>query len=537
MLQLTANDAQTIALAERDPRIRRALLDRRDLGHRALLEACWRDVNVFAHYVFGAQPATWHYVLQALYSRHSLLCVDAPVEHGKTTQTFMRVCWEIGKNPAAMIGYFSNSTLLPERVVRAVRQTIEGNARYREVFPHVTLVRANSQELWVERQGGGIHPTLIGLGVGGSIIGSRFTHIILDDIQDFANTWSENERRKLWELLQSTVLNRRLQSGVLWDIGTPWHVQDARHKLRRLPGYTLARFDATRGLQYELDGMLHPIPRGDARGLWPDIVTDAQTGMKFGGWGPERLDEKRSQMTAVEFDRQFRCIPSSGSLRIFNPDDVTACLALGRGLPWPQIGEPGEVVITGVDLAIGKQDFHDEVVLATCAGRIAPSGQPAITPLRVAAGRGEVPWIARQFLQVLRCYPWHAEFVVENNQAQDYLVQALKDHRMLKAWGWSDLDIARLRVRPHTTTARNKWSDVVGIRAMAADFEQRRWILPCDERGLPYPEIQSLVDGLLAFDPGGHTSDYVMAFWMASENLRSRVGMSGDSMWTRFGLG
>ena len=519
---------------ERDPALRDRVSHRTSVGLAAIHIAARDDFNLFYRYVFQQKQHPWHRELQRLFSAHSMLCVDAPVEHGKTTQTVARVCWEIGRNPAVMIGYFSNSSILPERAVRRVRQTIEQNERYRAVFPGVEIVQALTNQLWVKRQGGGMHPTLIGLGVGGSIIGSRLTHIILDDIQDFDNTWTDHERRKLWELLQSTVLNRRLKNGKLWDIGTPWHVSDARHQLRRMHGVHTARFDATRGTHYERDGSIVPLAGGDLDGLWTEVYTDPETGDEY-GWPRERLEQKRRQMPALEFDRQFRCMASAGSLRIFDPEAVAKCVRAGRGLVLPARARPDDPVLSAVDLAVSRESYADETVIFTGTVRQSPAGARFV-PLDLRAGRWEITRIFEEFAAVLDFYPNHLGFTVENNQAQDYLVQMLRNDKWLDGIGFTQQQRQRLRVRPHTTTAGNKWNPIIGVRAMAGDFEQGRWIIPSDVHGVPLPEVQPLVDGLLGFDPSSHTSDYVMAAWLWMDTARRSAVGSSDDLWSRVGV-
>ena len=507
---------------------------RLDLVSEAMAAHSRTDPNDFLHFIFGHKQHAWHRELQRLLTKFPRLCVDAPVEHGKTTQVVARICWEIGRNPDAMIGYFSNSTVLPERVIRTVRGVLESE-KFAQVFPGIKVRKATTSEVWVERHGGGMHPTLLGLGIGGSIIGSRLTHLVLDDIQDFQNTWTDHERKKLWELLQSTVLNRLLQNGVLWDIGTPWHVLDARHQLRRLFGYHYARFDATIGETYELDGQRVPLKNGDAEGLWSATYTNPINGQMF-GFPTARLVEKRRQMPHLEYDRQFRCIASAGSLRIFDPEALDRAVKAGRGFAMPGRAHENDPVLSGVDLAVARDSYADETVIHTGTVR-EYAGGPRFLPLDIRHGHWEVTRIFEEMRTVLGLYPNHLGFTIEDNAAQDYLIQMLNNPKHLRGLGWSDTEIARLRVRPFTTTAKNKWSNTIGVRAMAADFEQDRWILPSDEYGNALPEVQLLVDGLLGFDPSSHTSDHVMAAWLFLEQARRYGVGSADDLWAQVGLG
>ena len=517
---------------EGDSRLREIVDKKLGLAHEAIAVRARDDVNIFAEYVFGHKQHPWHRELQRLYTEHDSMCVDAPVEHGKSTQTLIRVCWEIGRNPNVLIGYFSNSATLPERQMRVVVMTLNSE-RYKRVFPEIKILRSNGSELFVERETVAKDPTLVCMGIGGAIIGSRLTHIVLDDIQDFDNTWTEHERRKLWSRIESTVSGRRLAGGKLWDIGTPWNITDARHQLRKTPGFTLAVFDAVAGTTYRLNGRSVDLPGGDPLGLWSTPYKDPISGQMY-GWPPERLEKRRKEMTHMEFDRQFRCKAASGSLQIFGEDHILRALKMGRGFKLPGKAMDGEPVLTAIDLAVSRESYADKTVLFTGTVRMFASGFKFV-PLDVRSGRWELMRIVEEARDVLNLFPQHMGFTVENNQAQDYIVQLMDDASALRGMGWNDAEIFRLRVRPHTT-GTNKWNPVIGVRAMAADFENDKWILPADADGVPLPEVNEIVDGLLGFDPGSHTADHVMAMWIWVEQAR-RFASGYDDLWARVGLG
>lgn len=337
--------------------------------------------------------------------------------------------------------------------------------------------------------------SIIAIGITGTIIGRRWTGAILDDFQDFDSTWTHEQRTKLKKILESTVLNRVVGNGFVLDVGTPWHVEDARHWLRKLPGFHFERFDAN-----------------DM--LWPDEWTDPQTGITW-GWTKERLEDKRKRMSELEWNRQFRCVSSSGSFAIFSTDALSACLDRGRGLRLSRTAPDGRPVVTGIDLAIKKQDSADKTVFVT--GCVNEGGVKEI--LEIRAGHWELTEIARQVLDTLRRYPNHYGFRVESNAAQAYMLQALTSPTIMKALGATDNEIGNIRIYSHYTGPK-KYDPMVGIRSLAADFDHQRVKLPCSKEGVPEGPVDELITGLISFDPMAHTSDYVMAYYLFVEMTR-----------------
>jgi len=157
-------------------------------------------------------------------------------------------------------------------------------------------------------------------------------------------------------------------------------------------------------------------------------------------------------------------------------------------------------------------------------------------PFDIRHGRWELAEIIREMLNVLRAFPNHLGFRIETNAAQAYLAQLCNDSRALRGMGWTDFDIARLKVIPHVTTAQYKFDPIIGVRGMSADFENDKWILPCNAHGVPEPAIQSFIDGMIAFDPMSHTSDFLMAGWLWTEQMRKYSGTSADDLWERYGI-
>jgi hypothetical protein len=99
-----------------------------------------------------------------------------------------------------------------------------------------------------------------------------------------------------------------------------------------------------------------------------------------------------------------------------------------------------------------------------------------------------------------------------------------------------DEDINRCRIQGYTTGREKHFK--IGIRGLRIDFSAGRIALPSDENGKPWSEVGDLISGLQAYDPlepTKHTSDCVMAFWLACEMMR-RLGQVGGAGKRHLGL-
>lgn len=513
-----------------EPEAWRELLEDRTLGQRASVLAARRCPNAYAEYVFDFVQANFHVALQDIVTRFRKVSIDAPVEHAKTTQlTVIRSLWDLGQDPSHQIAIIGNSTTIPYRALGQIRLTLEENPRHREVFPDLELVRSTNETLEVRRPRFRTKdPSVSAMGILGSIVGGRFSIINLDDILSPKNVIGVS-RERVWQVIQDVILRRLLWGGSLRDVGTPWFDDDARHKLRRRPGWVSVTFDAEVGDSYLLRDRENPkgtrIPIPDAEPgdtLWTETYLDPESGQRY-GWPKDRLEEVKAEMVSAAYIRQLRCRTLSSVLSIFPPQNITRALELGRGRGVATLLDPipGLAVLTGIDLATRKSKQSHQTVMVT--GQTT-GGRVRILDIR--AGHWEQPGIAREIRTLVGHYANHAGFWIEDNAAQVYLVQLMRDRDALRGWGWSDVELARLRVAGSTTTSASKHDEHLGVRAMTKEFEHDRLELPSDEQALPLGEVENLVEGLLNFDPdpAAHTSDYVMALWLFLQACRSGAG-------------
>ncbi len=142
--------------------------------------------------------------------------------------------WAIGNNPEIRIGYITHSDSLSTARSMAVRDRISEDAMYHAIFPGVRLneKRGQAQERWfVMRKDKGPHPTFRACGFEGSITGNRFDLLIVDDMCTLENTRTEEQRDKIEEYFNQTLMTRLSPNGKVIVIMTRWHHDDLAGRL------------------------------------------------------------------------------------------------------------------------------------------------------------------------------------------------------------------------------------------------------------------------------------------------------------------
>ena len=506
---------------------------------RRAVELARVDFRAFARYVLRLKNQPFHDYMNAIVDSRQRVTFDAPIEHGKTGQfSIARPLFELGRNPNQLIAIVSATPELPRRSLGVVRQHLEENDRLKAVFPRLRLVEDAKFAITVERPAGlAKDASIVAMGIEGAILGRRWTWLVTDDILRLATTWSDHEREKTWQRLAREMFSRLTLASKHVDIGTPWVQNDARHRMRRLPGYLFLRFDGWSGQCLDSAGKeVASFPDG----LWPEVTIDPVTGIKY-GWPRWRLEQARDSMPGYEFDRQIRCVALSEAMDIFWKH-LDHAMELGRGVRmdeavdgrvkicWREPEPHWRHIFTGVDLAIKKAESANDTCFYT--GAVEDRTKHLI---EIRRGKMDGPDILRAMISIVRHYPDHRGFRVETNQAQEYILQFAREPGLLEAMGASKEEAARIDVFPHVTSSLNKDKEGIGIRSMSVEFERGRWPIPCDGDRLPCELVQRWVDGLRAFDPVGHADDSVIASWLFCEQARA-FGMGGSTDWQRFGI-
>lgn len=471
------------------------------------------DPNDFCEYCFKDDQTglplkqAWHHrEWQRLTDDQDRLVAWFPIEHGKSTQTKMKLCRLLGQHGDRQYAYISAREKQAYKMVGAVGREIVGNERLRIVYPGLRPQRRQNSaglEEWgrtairvEDCPRGSKDPSLVGYGINGQILGSRLHGAILDNVLDAKNTRTQANREWLIGVVKDEILGRILPGGFVWILDTAWFADDLLHALAKEQGWHAVRFDAEDG-------------HGLGPTLWP-----AQ-------WPRARLDAKLQELGQTAYDRQFRNRPLSESFNYFQQQYWEAAYGKCPWLDaWP-VDDDGRAVNgmkqvrTGVDLATRKGESHDLTVLAT----VIQEGHKRQL-VNMQSGRMEGAEILRKMVAVYRSLHapvnragGNAKFVVEDNAAQVYIVQMLRDAQVCSALGLTPQETADIRVVGRTTTANKRHAEL-GIPGLASAIEMGRWEFAV------HPEVRHLREEMQAWTPeADHYGDRIMALWIASADL------------------
>lgn len=503
-----------------------------------------RDPNAYIEYTTIVPPQNvdegggvrWarqdpiHREWQQMWTDHRRAVLLAPVGTAKSTQLRKRLEWEIGRNPDLMISYISGSELLPKKQLATMQEEIERNPRVRHVFPHLMASRGKDErgnplrESWsaksllVRRKLLAPDPTMQVFGLLGKILGSRSDIVVLDDVINFENSFTEEGCNKVFSWL-GEVISRLKPGARVWAIGHIWKENDALQRLARKKQWFYRRDEILLINEEKVRENLGPEALGteiklDAAAMEPDEIRERAGRGELESLSPgifniEDIIEKMEDLTQafvllMLFNRLLHDLASR-----FKDAWFKRCLKLGAGLATADNPEGfldtwsgGDgLTYTGVDLGTRKEVGSDLTVLWTMA--VLPDGTRQVIDVR--SGRWEGPEILSQIEDVVARFG--SIVSVENNVAQIFLLQFAED-------------LTCMPVRHHNTTGVNKHDMAHGVEALGIELAQGKYMLPCTDDLIPGKEIGAAIKGCKSYDPKRHASDHLMAWWICKEGIR-----------------
>lgn len=144
-----------------------------------------------------------------------VLNINLPPGAGKSSIiTTTTPPWILGRRPYERIGVISAKGDLADLFELVAKRDIESSDLYRAVFPDEDA-RPDHSRAWAHRKlfikglpRGQISPSLSASSIFGSILGKRFSCIIIDDGQDQNTARTPAARQKTWAFVDSSVLSR-----------------------------------------------------------------------------------------------------------------------------------------------------------------------------------------------------------------------------------------------------------------------------------------------------------------------------------------
>jgi len=178
-------------------------------------------------------------------------------------------------------------------------------------------------------------------GFGTRVRGAHPYWIVVDDGLNDESAYSETQRRKQVDYFYNAITNMIVPGGVIVVVGTPFHQQDLYGDLAENPEYMFRKYQALNG--------------PGKRPLWPERYSRA------------RLFQKRREIGAVRFTREFQCEAIADDMSLFPlplfqqapQEQRTAKL----GLPLEFWREVGVTPYMGVDFALSSSVSADYTVI------------------------------------------------------------------------------------------------------------------------------------------------------------------------------
>lgn len=460
---------------------------------------------------------------------HSLLkrkrgLVLGPCGHGKTETFSKGLCsWLIVRNRNIRVLLVSKSDGLAVKNLKVIRHELQNNPRIIGDFgrfydPEATW---SDHQLYCLRTKNIKDPTLEAVGLLGAITGGRFDVIILDDVLDVLNTRSEDQRLKVADYIDGTLLPRLEPWGVCWAIGTrkhaddyynaiinnkTWHVVHDRAIIREPEKYRIEETDdpveieTPEGERIEVNAraIIESQDRGEV--LWP------------AKWTMEQLLLYRYGLTTIVFNREYQNICSSDETALFKLRDLEQCrdatvsYVPGRFSDEFQRRE-FSCIFQGIDPALvddkkkAEKRDTDFTVIETWGLR---KKDKMKVLLGVVRERGLSPAAVERLIES-EYKRFDPDFsVIETNAFGLIHASNLIERKGLKL------------IRHHTD--RRKHDVYAGVPGLAVEFENAKIVLPY-KTAEDKEKTNKLINEFHLLGAGSH-DDTVMAAWFAFEGLR-----------------
>ena len=411
----------------------------------------------------------------ALLQQHDRLCLWSFLESGKSQiLSIAYVLWRLGRDPSLRVAIVSNTHSQAAKLLRSVSRHIEQNEELKSIFPGLRPgPKWTDSAIEIRRQTISKDPSVQCLGIHGAVLGSRVDLLLVDDVLDFENCRTEEQRQMTWDWFHSSLMGRLTARAKAIVAGVAFHPEDLLHRLSRQSAWHSEKF----AIEDEQTGAP----------TWPER------------WSKQRIEAKRLELGPSESARQLDCLARSDAEARFKLDWISMALQRGSGKRCMETLfniPPGHRVTHGVDLGVSKKVGSDLSAIASVL--IYPDGSRQLIALR--SGRWSGPEILENIENVHRRYS--GVVCVESVAAQAYVGQFLRAREL------------NFPVRDFKT-GRAKMSLEWQSELLAGELSNGKWIFPSDDGRVNHPEVSALCRDLLYYTPTAHTPDRMVALLLA----------------------
>lgn len=498
----------------------------------AILEwkkACSADFELFTEDVLGFDNAEhqeeWCAVLGNR-KRYKSIVDAAPRNHSKSTEFSVNYpLWEIADDSNVRILLVSGVDAQSASFLREIKGRIERDQEYVDFAGQLKPAipeKWTDKEIILKRSRTDIKdPTISTTSVEGTILSKRADIIICDDLLNFENTRTPEQRQKIkdwFNLVLLPVLEPK--TGRLIVVGTIWQVGDLMEDLLKDPTFDFhKRYQAI---------IKEPDLGTPQRKLWDDwcdlFIEDREDNKEraaaFRDEHRAAMDEGIKTLWPARFSyeelyilrykdpyafaRAYQNDPASRPSQKIKREWIERALARGVGMRLQDAPHLEYIDLTtiGLDLAISQETTADdtaEVILDKLQYEWQGNKAGAYVLRNIKRGKmtgGETRALVATDFYAVRPHGIR----VENVQYQEVMERDLNDKG--------------IPVHGHRTGSE-KWDSAVGVNSIATLLEHDMLVLPSDSHDARTKElVGKLVAEMLAF-PEGHTGDSLMALWFA----------------------
>ena len=227
-----------------------------------------------------------------------VLNINMPPGSAKSTIVSSTLpAWVLGSRPFERIGIVSAKGDLVQLFETVIKKEISEGEVYTTVYtdednrPDYSRGWATGRLYVKGLPAGEITPSIAASGLYGSILGKRYTMIILDDAQDQEGARTPGQRDKTWQFINDTVLSRAVPGSPIINAQQRLHYDDISSRLERL---------------YDAQTFLLPALDDEGNSYWPDMY-------------PAAWLEQRQRAEPHTFAAWYQQKPLQSSAEIFKP--------------------------------------------------------------------------------------------------------------------------------------------------------------------------------------------------------------------------
>jgi len=210
---------------------------------------------------------------------------------------------------------------------------------------------------------------------------------------------------------------------------------------------------------------------------------------------------KRDKGSRV-FGQEYLLVPATDEDRIFKQKFIEQCLDFDRSFVTDREVASYAIVAQGNDLAISERESADYFVITTLG--VEKSSNKTVI-MNIYRDRGLSPEQQRQAVRTQK-ERYNSDLIfVEDNAYQAFFVKDLIETTSLPIKGFR--------------TGANKRDEIIGLNALALQFENKNFILPYGNDETKRM-VDILMEEMLQY-PDGHSGDVLMSTWFAWNAIKS----------------